>query len=571
MSYQQEYLRWLNAPILTQAEKSELQAIQGDEKEKESRFYAPLQFGTAGLRGTMAVGLHHMNVYVVRQVTQAMAQLVLAEKAGNRGVAIAYDSRNNSELFAREAACVLAANGVKAYLFDEMRPTPELSFAIRTLKCIAGINITASHNPKEYNGYKAYWEDGAQLPPEHASTVEKAVAQIDIFNGAKTTDYEAAVASGMIQVIGPEIDEQFLAAALSQSVDAAPIKRIADRFKLVYTPFHGAGYKLVPEALRRVGFKNIIYVQEQMIPDGNFPTVKSPNPEDRAGFKLAIELAEANDAALIIGTDPDSDRVGLVAKNAAGSFEVLSGNQTGVLLLDYLIGARQRTGTMPAKPFTIKTIVTTDMARTVSEKNGIPMYDTFTGFKFIAEKINELQKHQNTAIFSYEESFGYLVGDHARDKDAVTAALLLAEMAAYYFDKGMNVFEALQSLYARYGNYAEETVSLTMKGLDGLQRMKDLMTAFRDDQVVFPDSLKTVRKIDYLSGTEKDLLSGKISKIDLDGSDVLSFILEGGTKLMVRPSGTEPKIKFYLLAAADTMDKAKFLRDEMKRFVYSFE
>lgn len=566
-----EYEKWLSSPVLSDEERNELEAIRDNPKEIESRFFAPLSFGTAGLRGTMGTGLHCMNRHVVRQVTQGMAELIKAEKAEERGVAIAFDCRNNSNKFSKEASQVLAANGIKVFLFDAMRPTPELSFAIRELGCIAGINVTASHNPKEYNGFKAYWQDGAQLPPEHADTVEKMVSQIDIFTGVKLCNYDDAVANGYITILGKELDDKFLEVVMKQAIDREPVERVADTFKLVYTPFHGTGYKLVPEALKRLGIKNIHCVEEQMIPDGNFPTVKSPNPEERAGFELGIKLAEKVGADLIIGTDPDADRVGIVVRNSEGGYQVVSGNQTGVLLLDYIISARNRTGSMPENPYTIKTIVTTEMAREVSEKNGITMYDTFTGFKFIAEKINDLLEEGKSCIFSYEESFGYLIGEHCRDKDAVTASMLLAEMAAYYEDLGMTLFDALEALHDKYGHFSEETVSITMRGLDGLKKMKDLMEALRNGKIEFPAELDVDVKVDYLSGTATYTKTGITENIELEGSDVLSFIMVGGTKLMVRPSGTEPKIKFYLLSkgksASDSLDGL----NSMKKFVTKFQ
>ena len=568
MSYKEEYQRWLNSPVLTEEEREELKSIAGDEKEIESRFYEPLQFGTAGLRGTMAVGLHNMNVYVIRQVTQAIAELIIAENAQRRGVAVAYDCRHNSGLFAREAARVLAANGITVYIFDSMRPTPELSFAIRHHGCIAGINITASHNPREYNGYKAYWEDGAQLPPEHAESVEKTVANIDVLTGSKLCDFDKAVEEGLIRIIGKETDDEFLKNVLSQSIDNGPAQRMSDKLKVVYTPFHGVGYKMVPDVLRRIGYKNIICVEEQMVPDGDFPTVKSPNPENFEGFELAIKLAKKHDADLIIGTDPDSDRVAIVIRDNNGEYVQVSGNQTGVLLLDYIIRARKEKGTMPENPYTVKTIVTTEMARAVSESNGIEMFDTFTGFKYIAEKINEQEKLGKQCIFSYEESIGYLIGNHCRDKDAVTASMLLAEMYAYYSEQGMSISDAIHSLLEKYGAFSEETINVVMPGLDGREKMKKLMNELRGGLVRFPETLKVTAVEDYLKGivTSAD---GSTCKLEPSGSDVLGFRIEGGSKLMVRPSGTEPKIKFYLLARGESMQKADQTRKAMKEFVCS--
>ncbi|MGI6577265.1 MAG: phospho-sugar mutase [Eubacteriales bacterium] len=567
MSYIEEYKKWLSSPALTEEERRELESLKDNEKEIQSRFYAPLTFGTAGLRGVMATGLHNMNVYVIRQVTQGIAELVISEKMQKKGVAISYDCRHNSEDFARQAACVLAANGVQVYLFDGMRPTPQLSFAIRHLGCAAGINITASHNPPEYNGFKAYWSDGAQLPPKHAAVVEEAVSRIDIFEGAKLMDFDLAVSKGLIQILGQQADEAFLEKVMSQSIDTQPLHRIKEEYRIVYTPFHGVGYKMVPEVLRRIGCTNIICVPEQMEPDGDFPTVASPNPENPDGFELAIKHAKEHKAHLIIGTDPDADRVAIVAPNREWEYVQLSGNQTAVLLLDYIIVARRRNDLMPENPFTVKSIVSTEMARAVSEGNGIPIYDTFTGFKFIAEKIAEQEELGHNCIFSFEESIGYLIGNHCRDKDAVTASMLLAEMCAYYVDKDMTLFEALDALYKKYGSFDDETINIVMPGLDGQKKMKELMKDLRSGTKKLPSALKLDMITDYLDGTCRDMKTGTVQQAELSGSDVLGFHFEGGSKLMVRPSGTEPKIKFYLLAHGNDEEQVKSVLGYMKGFV----
>jgi phosphoglucomutase len=567
MSYIEEYKKWLSSPALTEEERRELESLKDNEKEIQSRFYAPLTFGTAGLRGVMATGLHNMNVYVIRQVTQGIAELVISEKMQKKGVAISYDCRHNSEDFARQAACVLAANGVQVYLFDGMRPTPQLSFAIRHLGCAAGINITASHNPPEYNGFKAYWSDGAQLPPKHAAVVEEAVSRIDIFEGAKLMDFDLAVSKGLIQILGQQADEAFLEKVMSQSIDTQPLHRIKEEYRIVYTPFHGVGYKMVPEVLRRIGCTNIICVPEQMEPDGDFPTVASPNPENPDGFELAIKHAKEHKAHLIIGTDPDADRVAIVAPNRECEYVQLSGNQTAVLLLDYIIAARRRNDLMPENPFTVKSIVSTEMARAVSEGNGIPIYDTFTGFKFIAEKIAEQEELGHNCIFSFEESIGYLIGNHCRDKDAVTASMLLAEMCAYYVDKDMTLFEALDALYKKYGSFDDETINIVMPGLDGQKKMKELMKDLRSGTKKLPSALKLDMITDYLDGTCRDMKTGTVQQAELSGSDVLGFHFEGGSKLMVRPSGTEPKIKFYLLAHGNDEEQVKSVLGYMKGFV----
>ena len=550
MNYRQEYERWLASPALSAEEHAELLSIANDEKEIESRFYGPLEFGTAGLRGTMYVGLHNMNLHVILWATQGFANVICAEgaEAKARGVAICMDCRNHSQEFARAAACVMAANGVKVYLFEALRPTPELSFAVREYGCQAGINVTASHNPKEYNGYKVYWSDGAQLPPQHAAAIAAELAEIDIFTGVRSMDYDEAVSAGLITLIGADCDEKFMAHVMSMVNDYETVKKVADDFTLVYTPFHGCGYKLVPEALTKLGIKHLICVPEQMVIDGNFPTVVSPNPENPEGFYLAVDLANKHGADFILGTDPDSDRVGILVRDHNGDFQPVTGNQTGVLLLDYLIGAMKRAGTLPENAAALKTIVTTEMARKVAEANGIDCYDTFTGFKFMAEKMNQLESEgKNTVIFSYEESYGYMIGHYVRDKDAVTASLLLTEMAAWYHAQGMTLFDALQKLYEKYGWYGEKTHNLVMPGLDGLEKMTSLMNTLRTAPPAEIAGTAVVARRDYLNGTQTDCVSGAVTQIELKGSNVLRFALSDGTVILVRPSGTEPKIKVYIL------------------------
>ncbi|MEG2118827.1 MAG: phospho-sugar mutase [Pseudoflavonifractor sp.] len=558
MFYQETYEKWLASPALTAEEKDELRSIAGDDGERESRFFGPLEFGTAGLRGTMGVGLNRMNVHVIRHATQAFAEVILAEggEAAKRGVALCYDCRHHSDEFAREAACVMAGNGIQVRIFESLRPTPELSFAIRTYGCIAGINVTASHNPKEYNGYKVYWEDGAQLPPNHAAAIAKKMEEIDIFTSIRRMDYGEAVKAGMVTVMGSETDEQFLAQVMGQVNDRAAVEKVADTFKMVYTPFHGTGYKLIPEALKRLGMKHVLCVPQQMILDGDFPTVISPNPENPEGFTLAIALAKAHGADFILGSDPDADRVGIMVKDSAGEYVTISGNQTGVLLLDYLIGAKKRAGTLPSNAVALKTIVTTEMARKVAEVNGITCYDTFTGFKFMAEKKNKLEAEgTGKVIFSYEESYGYMIGDYVRDKDAVTAALVLTEMAAWYAGQGMTLYDALQALFAKYGFYGERTLNLVMPGLDGLAKMKALMDDLRAKPLTEIAGVAVTGRKDYADGTDTDAATGRVTAMELCGSNVLKYKLADGTDLIVRPSGTEPKVKVYILAQGE--DKAQ--------------
>ena len=559
LDYKKEYERWLASDALNTDEKAELQAIAGDEKEIESRFYGPLEFGTAGLRGTMKVGLHQMNVHVIRWATQGFADVIAAEgdEAKKKGVAICMDCRVNSMSFARAAAEVCAANGIRVRIFESLRPTPELSFAVRYYGCQAGINVTASHNPKEYNGYKVYWADGAQLPPQHAAAIAAQLEKIDIFTGVKRMDFDEAVKAGLVTLLGEETDKMFMTNVMAMVNDRSSLAQVANTFKVVYTPFHGCGWKLVPEALRGLGVKNLYCVEQQMVLDGTFPTVVSPNPENPEGFYLAIELADKVGADFILGTDPDSDRVGIMVRGADGKFIPVTGNQTGVLLLDYLIGAMRRAGKMPEKPYFLKTIVTTEMARKVAESNGVTCCDTFTGFKFMAEKKNALEAAgEGHVIMSYEESYGYMLGDYVRDKDAVTASLLITEMAAWYAAQGMTLYDAIQALYKKYGWYGEKTHNLVMPGLDGLEKMAALMKSLRSAPPVAIAGVDVAVRKDYQDGNAVDCATGKVSKMELSGSNVLRFELMDGTTILVRPSGTEPKIKVYILTkGADAAER----------------
>ena len=559
MDYRKEYEKWLASPALSEDERAELKALEGNDKEIKARFYGPLEFGTAGLRGTMYTGLHNMNRHVIRWATQGFANVIRAEgtEAMKKGVAVCMDCRNHSAEFARETACVMAANGIHVRLFESLRPTPELSFAVREYGCQAGVNVTASHNPKEYNGYKVYWADGAQLPPQHAAAIADELTRIDIFTGVRSMDYEQALTEGRIELLGEDCDRRFMANVMGMVNDYETVKKVADDFGLVYTPFHGCGYKLVPEALTRLGIKHLYCEPKQMVIDGDFPTVVSPNPENPEGFYLAIDLAKEKNVDFILGTDPDSDRVGIMVRNKSGEFEPVTGNQTGVLLLDYLIGAMKRAGKLPEKPAALKTIVTTEMARAVAEANGLDCYDTFTGFKFMAEKMNELESAgKNTVIFSYEESYGYMIGHYVRDKDAVTASLLLTEMAAWYHAQGMTLFDALQALYEKYGWYGEKTHNLVMPGLDGLEKMAALMQSLRAQPPVEIGGVTVAQYKDYSDGTVRDAATGAVTPMPLSGSNVLRFELSDGTHILVRPSGTEPKIKVYRLTkGADAAER----------------
>lgn len=551
MSYQAQYERWLHSPALSQPEKDELAALSNNPNEIEDRFFSLLQFGTAGLRGVMGVGLRRMNVHVIRHATQAFANVILAEgKAfAAQGVAICYDCRVHSQEFARAAAEVMAGNGIPVRLFEAMRPTPELSFAVREYGCAAGLNVTASHNPPEYNGYKVYWSDGAQLPPQHAAAIAAQMEQLDVFDDIQSLAYETALEKGLITLMGKETDDKFLAHVLAQINDKASVAKVADTFTMVYTPFHGTGYQQIPYVLGELGIRHLHCVPEQMVIDGTFPTVKSPNPETPESFALALDLAKKVNADLILGSDPDADRVAIQVKDKTGQYVQISGNQTGVLLLDYLIGAKKRAGTLPADAVALKSLVTTDMARVVAEANGVKSYNTFTGFKFMAEKKNQLEAAgQGHVIFSYEESIGYMIGDYVRDKDAVTASLLLTEMTAWYAAQGMTLLDALDALYAKYGYYGEKTLNLVMPGLEGMALMANLMAKLRQTPPTEIAGTTVLRQKDYQDGTERDTASGAVSPMALVGSNVLAYDLADETTLVVRPSGTEPKIKVYVLA-----------------------
>lgn len=551
MSYQAQYERWLHSPALSQPEKDELAALSHNAGEIEDRFFSLLQFGTAGLRGVMGVGLRRMNVHVIRHATQAFANVILAEgkEFAAQGVAICYDCRVHSQEFARAAAEVMAGNGIPVRLFEAMRPTPELSFAVREYGCAAGLNVTASHNPPEYNGYKVYWSDGAQLPPQHAAAIAAQMEQLDVFDDIQSLAYETALNKGLITLMGKETDDKFLAHVLAQINDKASVAKVADTFTMVYTPFHGTGYQQIPYVLGELGIRHLHCVPEQMVIDGTFPTVKSPNPETPESFALALDLAKKVNADLILGSDPDADRVAIQVKDKNGQYVQISGNQTGVLLLDYLIGAKKRAGTLPADAVALKSLVTTDMARVVAEANGVKSYNTFTGFKFMAEKKNQLEAAgQGHVIFSYEESIGYMIGDYVRDKDAVTASLLLTEMTAWYAAQGMTLLDALDALYAKYGYYGEKTLNLVMPGLEGMALMANLMAKLRQTPPTEIAGTTVLRQKDYQDGTERDTASGAVSPMALVGSNVLAYDLADETTIVVRPSGTEPKIKVYVLA-----------------------
>ena len=564
MNYREEYARWLASDALTPEEREELEAIRGDDKEIRERFFAPLSFGTAGLRGVMGAGVRRMNARVVRQATRALGSLILAQggEAAAAGAVVCHDCRNHSREYAEDAARILAAMGIHVRLFEALRPTPELSFAIRHYGAAAGINITASHNPKEYNGYKVYWSDGAQLPPEHASQVAAAMEEIDVLAPLPM----AELTDRSIELIGREADEAFLAAVLKQCVRPEAVAK-AD-LKVVYTPFNGAGAALVPEALGRLGLKKLCCVREQMAPDGDFPTCANPNPEFEVGFERALVLAKREDADLIIGTDPDSDRLGLMVKTAPGEYRLLTGNQAGVLFLDYLFLAKGETGTLPPRPLALKSIVSSEMARAVAEHYGAGMEDTFTGFKFLAERMKHYENGEKNVIFAFEEAIGYAFGTAVRDKDAVTAAVMAAEMASYHALHGRTLLSRLEELYALLGRYEEETVSLVMPGVDGLEKMGKLMAELRARPPKELGGRAVLRARDYLSGRAVTA-SGETETLPMQGADLLYYDLEGGSAFLVRPSGTEPKVKCYLLVRGESAAACGELRAALGAYARS--
>ena len=566
--YMEVYKSWCEN-VLDEEIISELKTLSDNEiKEK---FYKDLEFGTGGLRGIIGAGTNCMNIYMVRKATQGICEDIINKKLQDKGVAVSYDSRHKSYEFAWESAKVLAANGIKAYIFDSLRPTPELSFAVRYLGCARGIMITASHNPKEYNGYKAYGIDGGQLPPESADYVASIIAKTDTFTGVKVMDTDTAKKKGLIEVIGTEVDNAYYDSVLKQSVNSQAIKTLGDDFKVIYSPFHGTGNIPVREILKRIGCTNVRIVKEQEMPDPDFSTVKSPNPEEKAGFYLAIEMANKESADIIFATDPDGDRIGVIVKDASGDYIPLNGNQIGVLLSEFIMRNKKLRGVLPQNGAVIKTIVTTDMIKPIAKDYGIKVYDVLTGFKFIGEKIKQFEDGvlDNEYVFGFEESYGYLAGTYCRDKDAVLAAMLVTEMAADYKTKGMTLYDGLTSLYERYGFYIEDLKTYAFSGLDGVEKMKSIMEGFRSNPPAVIGGLKVHKIWDVSKNIKTDIASGTVEELGLPKSNVLKFELEGGSWIAVRPSGTEPKIKFYFASCADSLvlaeeRKSTFMQDMEK-------
>ena len=548
MDYLEKYEFWLASEAFDDETKAELEAIRGDEKEIKERFYKDLEFGTGGLRGIIGAGTNRMNKYTVGKATQGLASYILKNNpdGAKMGVAIAYDSRNMSPEFAERAALVLNANGIKSYIFDELRPTPELSYAVRSLGCTAGIVVTASHNPPKYNGYKVYWADGAQVvAPKDRGIIEEVNAVAD-FADIKTIDKEEAVKAGLFNVIGSDIDDGFVNAVLEQAVRPEEVKKAEDMV-IVYTPLHGTGNKPVRRVLKEAGFKNVFVVPQQELPDKNFSTVGYPNPEDPKAFTLAIELAKEKNADIVVGTDPDADRIGVVIKDKDGGYSVMTGNMTGALLTEYVLGGRKEKGRLPKNAAVIKTIVTTEMVRAIAENYDAQLIEVLTGFKYIGEKIKQFEEdNSRTFVFGFEESYGCLSGTYARDKDAVGAAMLVCEMAAYYKNRGMTLYDALNELYEKYGVYREGVKSVTLKGIDGAEQIQKIMAYLRANTPIEFAGHRTIWKKDYKTKEFVNIATGETEESTLPVSDVLYYNLEDGAWLCVRPSGTEPKIKFYM-------------------------
>ena len=560
MDYRQKYKNWLTSSHIDEGTKQELLNLEGNDKEIEDRFYKNLEFGTRGLRGVIGAGSNRMNQYTVAIVTQGLANYICkaGEKAKEKGAAIAYDSRRKSAEFALKAALVLCANGIKVYLYSELQPTPVLSFTVRELGTTAGIVVTASHNPPEYNGYKVYWSDGGQLSPERADAVIAEIAESGGFDGLRTMTEQEALDQNLLHYIGEEVLSKYIEKVKSLCIDKALAAKEGKELKVIYTPIHGSGNKPVRRVLKELGFEDVQVVPEQELPDPGFPTVEYPNPEDKAAFTLAIKQAQENGADLIIGTDPDCDRVGVVVKNKAGEYIILSGNETGALLVHYMLSALKTQNSLPKNGCIVKTIVTSELGRKIADSFDITTMDTLTGFKFIAEKIQEFQEtNSHTFLLGFEESYGYSAGDFVRDKDAVIASMLICEMAAYYSSKGMTLYEGLLAIWEEYGYFAESLKSKQMPGKEGMEKVKVLMDNLRGSQLQEVGGVKLTQIEDYQTSQRDNLETGKIEEIDLPVSNVLKYKLEDESWFAIRPSGTEPKVKLYFSVIGDTQQEAE--------------
>ena len=547
MDYKEVYEQWIANPYFDEATKEELKSIAEDENEIKERFYMDLEFGTAGLRGIIGAGTNRMNIYVVRRATQGLANYIAKVDKKSQGVAIAYDSRHMSPEFAQEAALCLAANGIKAYIFETLRPTPELSFAVRHLGCVAGINVTASHNPPEYNGYKVYWEDGAQITPPHDSGIMGEVKAISDWNTVKTMDKAEAEKAGLFEVIGKEVDDAYMAELKKQVIHMDAIQAEGKNLKIVYTPLHGTGNIPARRILKELGFENVYVVKEQELPDGDFPTVSYPNPEAAEAFELGLKLAKEVDADLVLATDPDADRLGVRVKDKNGEYHDLTGNMSGCLLANYEISQRKAVnGSLPEDGALIKTIVTTNLADAIAKGYGVKLIEVLTGFKFIGQQILGFEKSgKGSYLFGFEESYGCLIGTYARDKDAIVATMALCEAAAYYKTQGKTLWDAMIEMYEQFGYYKDDIKAVTMKGIEGLQKIQDIMNSLRQNPPAEFAGHKVVAVRDYKADTIKNLETGEVTPTGLPNSSVLYYELTNDAWVCVRPSGTEPKVKFY--------------------------
>lgn len=569
MGYRENYEAWLNNPYFDEATRAELQRIAADEKEIEERFYMDLEFGTAGLRGVIGAGTNRMNIYTVRKATQGLANYISQVEAKEQGVAIAYDSRRMSPEFADEAALCLAANGIKAYVFESLRPTPELSYAVRKLGCIAGINITASHNPPEYNGYKVYWADGAQITPPHDTGIMAEVRKVTDYAAVKTMALEDAKAAGLYQVIGADIDDPYMEELKKLVLHQDCIDQVAAEMKIVYTPLHGTGNIPVRRVLKELGFQNVYVVPEQELPDGEFPTVSYPNPEAAEAFELGLALGRKVDADLILATDPDADRLGVYVKDSkTGEYHSLTGNMSGCLIGDYVIGQRKELFGLPEDGAFIRSIVSTNMADAIAEYYGIELIEVLTGFKFIGQKILEFENTgKGTYLFGMEESYGCLTGIYARDKDAIVASMTLCEAAAYYKTKNMTLWDAMLAMYEKYGYYKDDVTSITLKGIEGLAKIQEIMNTLRENAPAEIGDYKVTAVRDYKKDTITDVATGKVTPTGLPSSNVLYYEMTDDAWVCVRPSGTEPKVKFYLGVKGSSLEDADTKSEALSKAV----
>ena len=569
MEYKERYQEWLSNPYFDAETKAELEGIKEDDNEIKERFYMDLEFGTAGLRGIIGAGTNRMNIYTVRKATQGLANYIIKNGSAAKGVAIAYDSRRMSPEFADEAALCLAANGIKAYVFESLRPTPELSFAVRKLSCIAGINITASHNPPEYNGYKVYWADGAQITPPHDKGIMDEVKAVEDYTTMKTMSLDAAKEAGLYESIGADIDDAYIAELKKQVKRQDAIDAAAKDLKIVYTPLHGTGNIPARRILKELGFENVYVVKEQELPDGEFPTVSYPNPEAAEAFELGLKLAKEIDADIVLATDQDADRLGVRVKDSNGEYHTLTGNMSGCLLADYEIGQKKELdGGLPADGKFIKTIVTTNMADAIAKYYGVDLIECLTGFKFIGQQILGFETSgKGEYLFGFEESYGCLIGTHARDKDAIVATMALCEAAAYYKTKGMNLWDAMIAMYDRYGYYKDDIQSITLKGIEGLAKIQEILETLRKNPPAEIASYKVLKARDYKADTIKDMATGEVTGTGLPSSNVLYYDLTDDAWVCVRPSGTEPKVKFYYGVKGTSMEDADAKSEAMGKEV----